>query len=80
MYLDQKAKTLDEFQKHLMHLEVRLVLDCLALVELKILPSCQFAFRLVTLISANEQQLKADVAKLLNELTPSTWSTLRFVR
>lgn len=26
VYLDQKAKTLEEFQKHLMHLEVRLAL------------------------------------------------------
>ena len=83
IYLDQKAKTLEEFQKHLMHLEVRLALDCSSLVtldHLRNLHSCQFAFRLVTLISVEEKQLKAEVAKLLNELTPSTWSTLRFVR
>ncbi len=80
VYLDQKARNLEEFQKHLMHLEVRLAVIWSVLVHLKNLHLCQFAFRMVTLMTANKQKLKAAVTKLLNELTPSTWSTLRFVR
>ena len=76
VYLDQKMKSLDNFQKTLMHLEVRLG----DFFERCFLTSLQFAFRLATLVSVKENALKKDTAKHLDELAPSTWSTLRHVR
>jgi hypothetical protein len=79
VYLDHKMKSLDQFQKTLMHLEVRLG-DCSHRSFCHFLTSFQFAFRLSTLVSVKENVLKKDTAKYLDELTPSTWSTMRFVR
>jgi hypothetical protein len=76
VYLDHKMKSLDNFQKTLMHLEVRLD----DWFERCLFTSLQFAFRLSTLVSVKENVLKKDTAKHLDELTPSTWSTLRHVR
>ena len=79
VYLDHKMKSLDHLQKTLMHLEVRLG-DCSHRCFCHFFTSFQFAFRLSTLVSVKENVLKKDTAKYLDELTPSTWSTLRHVR